>query len=92
MLGEALLINKTLKVLDLENNNLTDNGSNPKGIEAIAEGLKQNNTLIVLNLYGNLISEQGAISLLSALKINTRLLQLELGLSKDIKLETLTDI
>jgi hypothetical protein len=39
--------------LSLNNNNITDDG----GIESIIDGLKTNNTLKILNLYNNQLSD-----------------------------------
>ena len=49
-MGKMLVRNKWLKKLELECNNLTCNGKDNRGIKAIAEGLRNNRTLISLNL------------------------------------------
>lgn len=45
-----LEVNKTLKVLNLEANNLTNSEKDTKGIFRIAEALSKNTNLISLNL------------------------------------------
>merc|ERR1719446_577281 len=49
-LGEMLTINRTLKVLNLEMNNLTNGGKDSSGIRELAEALTENVVLISLNL------------------------------------------
>ena len=51
-IGEGLKTNNTLTYLDLNNNNITDDG----GIQSIINGLKTNNTLSWLNLHNNPLS------------------------------------
>ena len=55
-LGEGQ--NRTLRYLDLENNNLTERGTNTEGIKALCEGLKKNTMLISLNLSNNFLTPE----------------------------------
>ena len=62
-----LKTNKTLKKLDLSNNNITD-------VQSIGEGLKTNNTLRVLYLFNNNITDDSGIqSIIDGLKTNNTL-------------------
>ena len=61
-------------VLDLRGNNLGDGGA-----EAVAEWLKQNNTLHTLNLHYNQIGDDGAAAIAAALQTNTSLHTLRVG-------------
>ncbi len=65
---------KALTSLDLEKNNIGDEGE-----PALAEALKTNTTLTELNLDNNNIDDKGATVLAEALKTNRTLTQLKLG-------------
>ena len=52
-LRRALKRNNTLEILNLHNNNITDDS----GIQSIIDVLKTNNTLRRLNLYNNQLSD-----------------------------------
>ena len=52
-IGEGLKTNNTLKILDLRNNNITDDS----GIQSIIDVLKTNNTLEELYLHNNQLSD-----------------------------------
>ena len=60
--------NKTLKVLDVESNDITDSASGN-----IAATLANNTSLEDLNLSGNSLKTKGAIKILSALETNSTL-------------------
>ena len=62
-IGEALKANNTLETLDLDNNNITDDG----GIQSIIDVLKTNNTLKYLHLHTNQLSSN-MISQLKAIQ------------------------
>jgi len=51
--GRALKVNKTLKFLDLESNQLTTDGTNWGGVTSLFEFLPANKTLISLNMANN---------------------------------------
>lgn len=76
--GNALRKNKTLKYLDLENNCLTNDGTNIEGITELCEALKDNTTLISLNLSGNALDDQCSQKINSMLIKNHTLIHLEL--------------
>lgn len=48
--GNLLENNMTLKVIDLEGNDLTEGGKDAKGIQVLANSLKENTSLLSLNL------------------------------------------
>ncbi len=52
-IGEILKTNNTLRLLNLSNNNITDDG----GIQNIIDGLKTNNTLRSLTIRNNQLSD-----------------------------------
>ena len=64
---------KSLKVLYLHNNNISDAGA-----KELAQALKVNNSLTVLDLYNNNISDVGAKEIAQALKVNNSLTVLDL--------------
>ena len=66
--GEYLKTNSTLVELNINENNLGDEGA-----KAFAEALKSNVALIDLSLEQNLISDEGAKALAKALKHNAAL-------------------
>lgn len=72
-LGEALALNTTLRVLELDSNRLT-----AKGAVALANGLLKNKGLRKLTVGGNSVKE-GAKKFASALQVNKTLEWLELG-------------
>ena len=55
--GRALSENTTLKFLDLENNQLTNDGSDFKGVLEMFNFLDHNTTLTSLNLANNMLNE-----------------------------------
>ena len=58
MFGEMLQINRSLKHLSLEMNNITDSGKNIDGVRALADALKRNVTLIWLNLNSTCLDDK----------------------------------
>ena len=72
-IGEALMVNRSLQVLDLYDNPIS------AGVEHIAESLKHNHSLLKVNLSRCDISEKGAKSLAISLKENNSLLTLILS-------------
>ena len=55
--ARVLRENRTLKVLDLENNNLTNSGQTKEEVKDIAAALDENVTLLSLNLANNNMEE-----------------------------------
>ncbi|XP_017952746.1 NLR family CARD domain-containing protein 3 [Xenopus tropicalis] len=67
-LGRALMVNRTLAVLDLHSNNI-----GPSGAMALAEVLRSNQVLLSLNLQNNQIKSEGAQFLAQSLLANRKL-------------------
>ena len=91
-IGELLENNDTLKYLDLEGNELLDKEFKEIfGIVAIAEGIKKNQCLIVLNVsYCNLDDECGHI-LAEAMKVNKTIIDFDYR-GNNFSLEVVRDI
>ena len=53
LFGQALRINTTLRYLDLENNTLTADGEDNGGMIPFCKGLRENSTILSLNLANN---------------------------------------
>lgn len=51
--GKALKVNRSLKLLDLESNQLTVDGQEMWGVYELVEFLDQNKTLLSINLSNN---------------------------------------
>ncbi|XP_062382103.1 NLR family CARD domain-containing protein 3 isoform X2 [Sardina pilchardus] len=67
-LSRALLVNRTLTILDLRGNTI-----GPKGAKSLAEALKMNQALVTLNLQNNRIEDEGARALAELLQTNRKL-------------------
>ena len=99
LLAEALKVNSTLTVLNLDRNRF-----GAQGATILAEALKVNSTLTELHLVDNGIGAQGATCLAEALKVNSTLTELHLfgndigpqgatGLAEGLKVNsTLTEL
>ena len=74
LLTEAVTINKTLKILELPHNAISDDG-----ISRLTEFLIYNKTLHELNLSGNNITDQGAKKLSEAVQVNKTLQELNVS-------------
>lgn len=74
IIGHLLRLNRTLKIVDLGFNRISD-----KGIVEIARGLESNCTLESLYLSGNEITKEGAKMIAKALKRNRSLRRLYLS-------------
>jgi hypothetical protein len=75
VIAEALKVNSTLQMLNLNSNNRMGDS----GVAAIAEALKVNSSLRRLWLCGNYIEDSGATAIAEALKVNSSLQKLSLG-------------
>lgn len=75
--AEALKYNKTLKYLDLENNKLTNQGEDCSGIIALFRSLRNNKSLISLNLNNNYISSESGHEIVDCLRENDTLIHLD---------------
>jgi Ran GTPase-activating protein (RanGAP) involved in mRNA processing and transport len=73
-IANALLINRTLELMEMDHNCIGDIGA-----LAIAAALNVNTVLTKLSLNGNKIGHLGAVALASALKLNSSLKELALG-------------
>lgn len=51
--ADLLRVNKTIRYLDLSNNNLTNQGQSKDEVKDIAKALEQNKSLLYLNLSNN---------------------------------------
>ncbi|XP_058250411.1 NLR family CARD domain-containing protein 3 isoform X2 [Hemibagrus wyckioides] len=67
-LSRALLVNRTLTVLDLHGNNI-----GTKGAKTLAEALKLNQVMMSVNLQSNQIEDEGARALAEVLQSNRKL-------------------
>ena len=86
-LSRMLMKNCTLRELELGNENIDDGTSDQNkitcdGAEALADALKVNQTLRVLNLVNNQIGETGAVAFAAALRKNHKLVDLFLESNK----------
>ena len=77
-IASALKQNNTLTLLNLNNNNISNEGA-----KAIAKALKKNTTLYELDLRYNNIEDTGAIEIANALKINTTV---KIDILKNVKI------
>ena len=73
-----MLINRSLKHLNLEMNNITDSGTNIEGVRALADALKKNVTLIWLNLNSTCMDDKCSQLLVEAMKYNTTLIHMDI--------------
>ena len=55
--GKALLVNTSLQALDLENNSLTNDSDDAKGMIELIHALSKNTTLLSLNLGNNKLEQ-----------------------------------
>ncbi|XP_062848750.1 NLR family CARD domain-containing protein 3 [Trichomycterus rosablanca] len=67
-LSQALMVNRTLTVLDLHGNNI-----GIKGAKKLADALKMNQVIVSVNLQGNNIQDEGARALAEVLQSNRKL-------------------
>lgn len=77
--GKQLLTNKTLRFLDLESNTLTQDGEETKGMVIFIEALKQNKSLISLNLANNRLEQEMGKEFKSCLEQNQTIIDFEFG-------------
>jgi len=77
-LGLALHVNATLRVLDLESNQLSPQDSNDStGITKFIEGVKANTTLLCLNVANNQLGPEIGMQFRNCLKENHTLIDFE---------------
>jgi len=90
--AKVLRTNRTLRMLDLASNYLTNGGGDMSGVIELAEALKQNSSLVSLNVRENDLShDEGAKCLTEALAINQSLISLDLE-STALKVESMKAI
>ena len=77
--GIALRVNTTLRFLDLESNQLTQDGEDLAGIVNFINALQHNKSLISLNLANNKLEEPIDKEIRSMLEVNTTLIDFEFG-------------
>ena len=86
-IANALKVNKNLKTLSLDYNNLGD-----EGVSFFAEAIEENDVLQSLDLEGNGISDVGAERLLEGMQNNNSINDITLMPGNNIKETTLTGI
>ena len=82
-LARALHSNTTLTVLRMHENTL--NSIDERGVLEMAEMLKHNTTLMVLNIYGNSVGEKGVLAMAKMLEHNTTLKELHVENRLNVK-------
>ena len=92
MFGEVLKVNKTLRYLDMESNQLTLDGQDMQGVIALMQCLDSNNTLLSLNVANNQIDQKVGEIFKDKLKNNYSLIDFDYSRNKDIKLEDSREI
>jgi hypothetical protein len=80
-LADALTTNTTVTHVNLESNLLTkgSKGNDLSGVEAIADMLKQNTTLVYLNMWRCSVASEGGHRIVTGLAENDTIIFLELG-------------
>lgn len=81
-MGKALQVNNTLKFLDMENNKLTNGGTNNEQVCHISEALYSNKTLLHLNLANNNMNLEIGEKFVESTKENLTLICFEFGFNK----------
>ena len=79
--GRVLCENKALRFLDLESNQLTNDGSDFKGVLEMLNFLDSNNTLTSLNLANNMLNEDCGAKLREKLETNYALIDLDYSMN-----------
>lgn len=79
--AKVLRMNKTLRVLDLENNNLTNTGQTKEEVKELAAALDENKTLLHLNLANNNMEETIGTEFVIHTDINKTMICFEFGLN-----------
>ena len=74
--------NKTLRYLDLANNNLTNQGQSKDEVQALARSLEKNKTLLYLNLSNNSLEEIIGNQFVVSTDINKDLICFEFGFNQ----------
>jgi len=78
-IGIALRVNNTLRLLDLESNQLTQDGEDLAGIVQFINALQHNKSLTSLNLANNKLEEPIDKEIRSMLEVNSTIIDFEFG-------------
>ncbi len=85
-IGEMLLKNRTLKVLNLEMNDLTSNGKDNSGIKSLAEALRHNVVLTSLTLNSCGLGAHCSAMIADAMEDNHTLILLDIEGNPDMNI------
>ena len=77
--GDSLCSNTTLRSLSLESNRLTQHGADSSGVQALADMLGKNNTLISINLWRCALGAEAGTALTRGIESNHTITFLEVG-------------
>ena len=80
--GDVLRHSKTMKFIDLDNNLLTSDGDDMTGLQYFIEGLKENKSLLTLNMANNRLDDQMGKCFVEALEVNKTLIDFEFGFNQ----------
>jgi len=83
--------NDTLKTIDLEGNNLT-NGNDENGILSLIESLRNNDSLLCLNLNNCNLTKQVGKKLKEVLRENTNLINVDVERNPSMEIEDVREI
>jgi len=83
--------NYTLKTIDLEGNNLT-NGNDENGIICLIESLRNNDSLLCLNLNNCNLTKQVGKKLKEVLRENTKLINVDIERNPSLEIEDVREI
>ncbi|ESS31908.1 hypothetical protein TGPRC2_262800 [Toxoplasma gondii TgCatPRC2] len=86
-----VLVNDTLRSLNVENCSFTCRGDEQSGVVELAKGLRLNKGLRNLNLRNNQIDDEGGDALIDALSANRTLTQLDVSFN-DLSIELLREL
>lgn len=90
-IAKTIKANKQLKLIDLEGNDLTG-GNDESGIYDLFEALKTNDTLLSLNLNNTCLTENSGQIILEALMENHHLINLDIEMNPNLRLEDVREI
>jgi len=77
--SHVLKVNKNLQFLDLENNSLTTDGDDPTGLISFIQALKNNDSLLSLNVANNRLDETIGKAFEECMAVNRTLIDFEFG-------------
>lgn len=90
-LADTLRHNKYIKYIDLEGNSLTG-GNNEEGIKALFEALKENDTLVSLNLNNTSLTSRSGLDIKRGMQNNKKIIMLDIEKNPDLELDDVRDI